>query len=139
MRTLIATALALTLLGSPAQAGDWIGVAIGWTAPNYTGRLSVFTTSGGSTGKEVMDRALRNCRAKGRWNCDLRGAFKGRCLSIVRGEDDTYGGSTELNEYKFAAGVTLDDADRKAMKHCRADILLRDCQVVQSNLRTCRR
>ena len=137
MKTLAAIILTLVISAS-AHAGDWIGVAMGWSAPNYTGRLGLYTTSGGETSRQVMARALSNCRAKGRWNCDLRGAYKGCCLSIVRGEDDTYGGSTELNEFKFAAAATLDEADRKAMKHCRADILLRDCRIVPSKLRKCR-
>ena len=112
-------------------------VVYGWTGEHRTGRLSIFVTRGQRGDHDgALARAMSNCRASGRWECDMMGSYLGRCFSIAHGDDNTTGGGTEINELGIGTGDTLAVADRAALEDCR---LRRNvgCKIWSTNMRKC--
>ena len=128
-----------TKCAEPTRSAGWerTAVAYGWTGEHRTGKLAIFVTRGERGDHDAaLARALSNCRAAGRWACDMAGSFAGRCFSIAHGEDNTTGGGTEINEVGFGTGDNLAAADRAALEHCRLAGNV-GCKVWNSNLRKC--
>ena len=117
----------------------WVRTAVvyGWTGEHRTGRLSIFVTRGQRGDHDAaLARAMSNCRAAGRWECDMMGSYLGRCFSIAHGDDNTTGGGTEINEVGFGTGDTLAAADRAALEHCRLAGNA-GCRIWSTNMRRC--